>query len=611
MNTAVLIASRELRDRTHLFLIAAAMAVVPFGAALAVRENRALAIATVACFLAAAYTQALAVALGVSSIGRELTEKRLSFLYAKPVSAASIWIGKATAGILTWLSAFAIIVLPTYVFAHDGWRDNWAAGGDAITAYTLIFGTVLFFGSHAASTMLRSRSALVAVDFVLLSVMLVAILTMTRPILLGGGLDVVLMMLSLIGAALLAILAVAPIWQLARGRTEPRRNHAAFSTALWSGAAVVVTIAAGYAYWVISAPLASITNLYNVEQSPTGQWLSVSGLTANRGSYQASFIVDSTNGKRERVSVSPWSTAHVSRDGNTVVWMESDELVPRSGTLRLHTLRLEAGATQTATPLVISLPRHAQITDDGSRLAIITGDKITVYEVGTGRLLGAAQGINQNDVRSIFFAGPNVVRMFETSRGGAAPVMRIREFDVSRGKLTATAERAAPRSPAIQVSRDGSRLYVRQDATILDAQTGNVLMTLPVKPAKPYFGTMLSDGSTIVTRDSKLYHFDPNGVLAAEVPIPVQQAGVVGQVGQSKVLLSIGGNNPSDWRMLIVDLAARKVDVAMPGLRSPLSWWADPAVPQFTEDATIVAMDEQRKLLLVDARTGAKRPFPS
>ena len=48
MNAAILIASRELRDRGRLFLIAACMAVVPFVAAFAVRENRPLAIATVA-----------------------------------------------------------------------------------------------------------------------------------------------------------------------------------------------------------------------------------------------------------------------------------------------------------------------------------------------------------------------------------------------------------------------------------------------------------------------------------------------------------------------------------------------------------------------------------
>jgi ABC-type transport system involved in multi-copper enzyme maturation permease subunit len=610
MNAAVLIASRELRDRTRLFLIAAAMAVVPFASALAVRHDRQLAIATVACFLAAAYTGALAVALGVSTIGRELTEKRLSFFFAKPVSAASIWIGKVAAGILTCLSAFAIIILPTYVFAHQGWQDNWSVGGRPITLFTLLITVVLFFGSHAASTMLRSRSALVAVDFALLSVMLITIFAMMRPILLGGGLDIVLKILVGIGVAIMAILIAAPIWQLSRGRIEPRRNHAAFSTVLWSSLAFVVIVTAGYALWVISPPLASVTDLYSVSQSPTGNWVSVSGQTANRGEYVASYLVDSVTGERERTAVSLWSTPHLSRDGTTAVWMESDEFLPRNGIVRLHTRRLEAGAKQTATQLVIPIPWQAQLTEDGSRLAVARGDKIEVYEVNTGRLLGAAKGINSGDIRKIFFAGPNVVRVFETSRGRVAS-MRIREFDLSRRKLTTTADRPAPRTPFVLVTRDGSRLYVRQAAQILDAHTGTVLVTLPVKPTKPFFGAMLADGRTVVTRDSKLYAFDPKGTLVAEVPIPMPQAAIVGQVGDAKILLTGVGNDSSASQMLIVDLAARKVHIALPGLRSPLAWWGDPVLPQFTEDATIVAMDGKRKLLLVDARTGAKRPFPS
>lgn len=614
MNAAVLIASRELRDRTRLFLIAAAMALVPFGAALTVRENRQLAIATVACFLAAAYTQALAVALGVSSIGRELTEKRLSFLFSKPVSAASIWIGKAMAGLLTLLGAFAIIVLPAYLFAHDGWRDSWTVGGGAITVYTLLLGPVLFFGSHAASTMLRSRSALVAVDFVLLSVMLIAIFAMTRPILLGGGLDVVLMMLVLIGAALLAILIVAPVWQLARGRIDPRRNHAAFSTVLWSGVAVVVIVAAGYAYWVISAPLAGIVP-YTVEQSPSGRSILVSGQAPNRGSYVASFLVDSTDGSRERVTT-PRGLTQFSNDGRRMVWLESDELLPRNGTFRVYTRALEPAGKPRATSITIRNPWQSLLSDDGSRIAFIAGNQLEVYELGSDRQLGAATGIHNGSRWSrMFFAGPNVVRIVQSHRAETER-FRILEFDLTRKKLSTTADWPAHRSRlpnsyfSVNVTGDGSRIFIREEGTIHDARTGALLLTLPIPPGKPFFSSMLRDGSTIVTRDSKLYQFDANGGLIREIPIPAPQAGLVGQVGASKVLLSRRGIERSEWRLLLVDLATGKVDAELPGHLSALGW-NDSTVPQFTEDATIVAMDGNRKLVLWDIKTDAKRPMPS
>ncbi len=614
MNTAVLIASRELRDRTRLFIIAAAMAVVPFGAALAVRENRPLAIATVACFLAAAYTQALAIALGVSSVGRELTEKRLSFLFSKPISATSIWIGKAMAGILTLSGAFAIIVLPTYLFAHDGWRDSWTVGGGAIAAYTLLMAPVLFFGSHAASTMLRSRSALVAVDFALLIVMLMAVFAVTRPILLGGGLDVVLKMLLSLGVSILAILIVAPVWQLARGRIDPRGNHAAFSTVLWSGVAVVVIVAAGYAYWVISAPLAGIVP-YTIEQSPSGRSILVSGQAPNRGSYVASFLVDSADGSRERVTT-PWGMTQISNDGRTMVWLESDELWPRKGLFRVFTRSLEPASKQRATSITITNPWQSLLSDDGSRIAFIAGNQLEVYELASDRQLGAATGIHNGSRWSkLFFAGPNVVRIVQSYR---APTERFRilELDLTRKKLSTTADWPAHRSSlpnsyfSVNVTRDGSRLFIREEGTIHDARTGALLRTLPMPPGKPFFSSMLADGSTIITRDSKLYQFNADGGLVREIPIPAPQAGLVGQVGTSKVLLSRRGMERAEWRLLLVDLGTGKVDAQLPGYLSALGW-NDSTVPQFTEDATVVAMDGERKLVLWDVKTGAKRPFPS
>lgn len=613
MNAAVLIASRDLRDRTRLFLIAAAMAVIPFASALAVRQNRQVAIATVACFLAAAYTGALAVALGVSAIGRELTEKRLSFFFAKPVSAASIWIGKAAAGIVTWLGAFAIIVLPAYLLANDGWREYWTVGGSGITIYTLISSAVLFFGSHAASTMLRSRSALVAVDFALLALMLLAIFAMTRPILLGGGLDVVLSMLLVIGVAMMLILIVAPVWQLARGRIDPRRNHASFSTVLWSGAAVVVIIAAGFAWWVVSPPLAGIVP-YTIEQSPSGRWIAISGDSPNRGSYVASFLVDSTSGHRERMAT-PWGNSQISNDGRTMVWLESDELLPRRGVFRVHTRALEAGSEQRATSLTITSPRHRLLSHDGSRFAVITGNKLEVYEVETGRLLGAATGIVDARWSKLFFAGPDVVRVLQGYRAGTQR-FRIQEFEVTRKKLSTTADWPSrlSRLPnsyySANVTRDGSRIFIREEGTIHDARTGAVLMTLPIQPKSPFFSSMLPDGSVIVTRDAKLYQIDAKGALVRETPIPVPHAGVAGQVGASKILLSRGGPDRQEWRLMLVDLRTGKVDAELPGHLTALGW-SDSTMPQFTEDATIVAMDGKRELVSWDLKSGAKRPFPS
>lgn len=609
MNAAILIASRELRDRGRLFLIAACMGLVPFAAAFAVRENRHLAIATVAGFVAAAYTSALALAMGVSMIGRDLTEKRLSFLFTKPVSAASIWFGKVTAGILTWLGAFAIVILPTFVFANRGWSDMWTMGGGVITASTLIISTILFFASHAASTVLRSRSALVAVDFTLLVLMLIALFAITRPILLGGGLDVVGRIGLGVGVALLVVLAVAPVWQIARGRIDPRRNHAAFSAAFWSAAALIVAIAAGYAMWVISPALSSITDIYMVNQSSSGKWMYVAGQTENRGSYLASFLVNPATGERERVPVAPWGGAHRTPDGQKLVWFQYDGLLPQRGLFRIYTRQLDDGARVQATELAMPMPGNAELSSDGSRIAVTRSNKLEVYELPSGRLLGVAPGLNATNVAAMFFARQDVVRVAEISRVPHTVVLR--EFDLKNRKLTSTPPRPTQGARGVQFSADGSRVYLRGEGVVLDAHTGAVLVNQPVTPVRLMYGAMLRDGSTVVTRDSKLHHYDRNGAPVAEIAIPVPQATVMGQLGATKLLLSSGGNNSADWRSFVVDLASKKVEAVTPGVRGAYSWWTDSTLPQFTEDATLVVMAGQRKLMLWDPRTGAKRPFPA
>ncbi|HYC58717.1 MAG TPA: hypothetical protein VEK79_04050 [Thermoanaerobaculia bacterium] len=610
MKAAVLIASRELRDRSRLFVIAAAMAIVPFAAVFTVRENRPLAIATVAAFIAAAYTCSLALMLGVSTVGRELTERRLSFLFAKPVSAPSIWAGKAVSALLTVLGAGVIVILPAYVFAHRGWQDMWSAGGKPVIAYATGMSIMLFFVGHAVSTLLRSRSAMLALDFAMIAISAITMFSLARPLLLGGGRDLVLGMLAIAALAMLLLFAIAPAWQLAQGRIDLRANHRALSTFLWSGAAIVLIACAAYTWWVITPPIDSMTEHFAVEQSRAGDWVYVSGQTPGRGQYLASFIVNTSTKDRERIMVSPWSRVHFSNDGRTIAWLEPAELLlPRGHTFRLYTRRLETGAEPVVSPLELPMPREAALSDDASRIAIIRANQIQVYEIATGNLLGAAT-VTTGDLESMIFAAPNLVRMVERRSPSA---IGMAEFDVATKKFTRTPDR--PHRPGhaagLQLTADGSRVFLRREGTIIDARTGATLVTLPLTSDKPFFNAMLRDGSAIVTRDSKLYHFDRNGALVAEIPLPVQRAGVAAQIGASKLLLGVTGQNPKQWRMLIVDLTTHKVVTTVDQVLGPVPSWNGPVLREFPDEATLIGMDASRKLVMWDARTGKKRPFHS
>ncbi|HEV7764595.1 MAG TPA: hypothetical protein VGQ76_06315 [Thermoanaerobaculia bacterium] len=264
--------------------------------------------------------------------------------------------------------------------------------------------------------------------------------------------------------------------------------------------------------------------------------------------------------------------AHFSADGRVVAWLENDALLPsvktapadtrellqraadqqEKGAFRLHTRRLENGAKSIATPIVVPMPHIVRLSHDGSRVAMASEARIDVYEVASGKLLAAADGVSSWQIAAMFFTQPDSLRIVHIWQGG----MRIQELDVARGRLRITAQTVTGLFGGVNVTADGSRIYSRFDAEVLHSRTGALLVAMPVKPTEPRFGAMLADGSTIVTHAAKLVHIDANGRVASEVPIPVPAAVVIAQIGASKMLLA------GDPAMLIVDLVTKKVTAA-------------------------------------------------
>lgn len=562
MNAAILIAGRELRDRSRLLLIATMLAVIPFIAALTLRDQRQTGMAMTASFLAVGYAAVVALTLGISAIGRELTEKRSSFLFSKPVSPAAMWFGKTAAAVMICLGAFAIVVLPTYVLARDGWRDLWGRSGLG-ALYAIVLCVALFFGGHVASTMLRSRSSRVLLDVAFLVMAVFALFAMLRPVVVAGGGAVAMKVVIGVGIALLAVFIAAPVWQLARGRIDPLRNHLALSTVLWSAVAVILIVAAAYVSWVTAPPLSSVTHVLGLDQSPTGEWAFVSGIAPDRGTFMTSYLIDTRTGHGERLTLPLMTDVQFSADGKVAAWFENDALLPRfaapgldardmlvaahatygTGRFRLYTRRLEPDAKHVATPLTAPLPQRVQLSDDGSRVALATNQGVEVYEVATGRFVAATPRAEQS-VGAMLFVTPDRLRIF-----GSTYLVTPRQVISSN--------------------------YVRE----LDL-ANNRLATVAGANAHPT--AMLQDGSVIETPDT-----------------------VIGEVGDSRLLLQTRGG-----RLRIADRATGKVEVEVSGVGAPTSGRRRAIVPQYTEGATFIGIDRQRRFVLWDARTGAVRPLP-
>ena len=96
----------------------------------------------------------------------------------------------------------------------------------------------------------------------------------------------------------------------------------------------------------------------------------------------------------------------------------------------MHTRSLVPGAKSQETPLVVPLPRVMELSHDGSRIAVATGDRIEVYEVATARLLGVA---------------PNVGSMYPSMAFVTADRLQfvaagLRELDLAQNKVSIIGE---------------------------------------------------------------------------------------------------------------------------------------------------------------------------
>ncbi|MFP5246695.1 MAG: hypothetical protein ACLGH0_08370 [Thermoanaerobaculia bacterium] len=577
MNTTVIIATRELRERARLFLVAAVMAVIPFIVAMtpAARGQRSLTMATVAAGIAIVYSLGLAIALGVSTIGADLAEKRLSFYFSKPVSASAIWFGKAAAAMVTILLAAATVLLPSTIAAGGLQRDM----RGLVLGFGVVMPIAFFFFAHTVTTMVRSRSILIALDFVLLFVAVAALYFILRPVFAGGAMWAVTRMLNGVAYALFAILAVAPVWQLRNGRIDPRRNHAALSRAIWPAIGAVVAIVAAISIWIVTAPLASIQQFGTIDQTPNGEWVVVNGETKNRGGYHVSYLVNTRTNETKRLSMAPWWGATVARNGRTAAWLEMASWTPRNVTLQVRVAPLDGSSDGVVLPVGHSAGPRIALSDDGSRVALGEANRVTVYDVATRKMLAVGQlhGWRQP---MLFFIGPDRVRVIEQGRG-----MRvIREFHVSSRRLNTLGEVRA--DAYLGGSLDGTRMLTRHETRILD-DAGRTIAELPDAPQTYYGMAMLNDGRVAVIASKTLHLYDRDGKPLKTFPVPFDRPMICGQIEDAKLIV----NDPNG--MHIVDLERGAIEKTQKGVRGPVAWVSgtDVRLPRYTADATFAGLE--------------------
>lgn len=537
MSKALVIARREIAEKKFVFLTAVIGAILPFLTTLLPMARNWSAqgmVSMTASILATGLALSLAIVGGASMIGRELAERRLSFYFARPIGAGSIWFGKLGAALFIVIAAPVIVLAPALLFAGDQWRTFGGGQWQMIGGITLL-SVLLLCASHLVSTFVRSRSVLIILDFVLAAAAGFAISMMVRPLWNGMAVQSIsILTWVLIGAFVLAVF-LGGAWQVADGRTDRKRSHAALSRGFWTVMGVVLIGSALWVTWVVSAKPSSIGMQTDIVPAKEGNWVLLSGQAPGRSDYFSGFVYDLSSGRYIRVSGIDllWHNGTFTHDGKTAV-IRQRLGGGRASQAELVLIPLAGNGKPMETGLITSWRAPLVVSDDAKRVAYVENGVFTVYDIPSKRSLASVRSAVIHEPLSMYFVSPDVLRIYSMNKQGREQQVWIFELDVRTKVINKTGElRTQAAGGLLTVSADGSKMlyraFTKGDAApepliLADARTGARIMAVPrVEGAHISGATLLADGTVFAPtiRDGKVTArvFGSNGALLREIPL--------------------------------------------------------------------------------------------
>jgi hypothetical protein len=639
------VALREIAERRSVLVAAAAAAVLPFLVPLLPSvpgSDAATARALTALVLACAFGVGGAVLVGASVVGRELAEKRLSFHFARPLSARVIWGGKLVGGLALVLLAELVVYLPASLASgrFPGLIDRFDAPA---MAALLLLAVPLFLLAWVASVTVRSRSPWLVVDFVLLAASAAVVWSLGKRLLLHGQAPT--LMEAAVGVVLLlTILGAATFALVASGRTDARRGHGAQSVVLWGGLGIFLL---GLAVWVDGKVDPGYETFVHLEAEPTGSsgdWILLTGTPKTDDDFRRTrYLVDLRTGRSVLLPVSFIHT--VSADGSRATWIGPFGLFDRSPRRTVADLR---SGDSTEYPIgglgdeTYDPSFELALSADGSRLAFLSAEGVCdVTDLATGRLLASARvpGI-ERWFRQVSFESRDVVRIEPRTRRAEemgqthdlaplppAPALFLLDVPSRTLKPVGTALAPAPFFQRVVGPTTTPRAFVRRADDrrrlhLVDLSNGAVLASFGSAEAKGGHvqGGSLADGRLFVKIDapgtaSRIVLLSPEGTTLREVSLPDDADGWDVGLEAAPGVLPVA--RPEWLRKrephgLLVDLntgRTRALGRLRLGVRFGLSSVISPVVPPpVGSPATRLFRDaDTGRLVLLDPATGERK----
>ncbi len=624
------VARREMAERRGVFVAAAVLSLLPFLAPLLPVWKRFGAQDVrlyTAAFFAVAFAAALSLLLGASTIGRDLSEKRLGFYFARPIASGAIWAGKLAGAWLLVVLAAAVILLPAGLFDFSAWwRETRSGGLVGNVALAFVFAVVVFLAAgNVISLAFRSRSVWVAGDLVCLALWVPTIWSAAMPLLLAEARVLTLRVaLGVLAASSMALLAAGGA-QVAVGRVDVVRGGRARFAVLWVLLFAIAGITYGYVHWLLSPAPGDLLGIGIDAAAPRGSWIEIEGFGRGRVDYRASLFYDVASGRFVRARAGRDGAIAFSGDGTAAAWTERSNLDAR-GPQDVWICRFGAGEVRRVSTPISTRVWNLAMSPGGSRLAVIEEKTVSVFDVTSGRLLASAATDSDKHYLRIVFLSEQKLRIYRMGPLGAIAAgdaasglssIEILDFEIDARKLKETASIENLRRPfSVGFSDTGERLIVWEkggQVSLFDASTGRRLA--PLGPGGWDSGSraFLSDGRPIVSESAggsgRVHLFSKDG--QEERVFDVGRAGLVrlgGEPSAGQITLAIGPA-PETWGAsdaFLLDLqsgALRKLGAHLSPIAAHMRWRLPQ--PEPGSEATRLFARPDGSVLRLDPKTGS------
>ncbi len=542
-----------------------------------------------------------ALLLGVSFIGRDLSEGRMGFYYSQPISGSTIWFGKLTAVVLLIWAVEIVILLPTVLLAPDPLYflflpsvlsesiPTWLA-----PSVILLISAFVILLAHAVGTIWRARSLWLIVDLMAFLVAAGCGWMAIRPFVPIVAEKIAEGAVYWILGWMMVGLIVAGAVQLSAGRVDLRRNHRVLSATLWSVVLLSVSVLLVWTLWVRSAQLDDLKSVKQYSVS-SGEWVAVNGVSPGRFDYYPRFLVNVADGRS--VDIGPatnWYGPELefSGDGSRAIWPKFegfDHWVLMSADLDAdEPSPISTGVT------VGGRWEDLAISHRGDRFAVLEERNLAIYDLVEEVQLTAVRFDDDVNPIAISFDDHQLIRILATTReGGSSGDTRwwLYWLSVDDRSLSTAIEIERPWRWR-QRARDGRAdnplgLEKTEDGrhriVIQDKETGETIQDLG---SALYWSDirLMHDGQIVVIHDQDFEHnlevFSSGGELRHRIDLPVaEEIYPGGEVAANQILVGLWtwkGESPerhAELQTVLVDLREGTSEVLLAGHAPVLGRW--------------------------------------